>query len=42
MAFLAAGLVVVGLSIHAAGVAAGLALDGVGTAGLGPSRLVLM
>jgi hypothetical protein len=42
MAFLAAGLVVVGLSIHAAGVAAGLALVGVGTAGLGPSLLVLM
>jgi MFS family permease len=42
MGFLAAGLVVVGLASRAAGVAAGLALLGLGTAGLGPSLLVLM
>jgi MFS family permease len=42
MAFLMTGLAVVGLSSRAAGVAAGLALLGLGTAGLGPSLLVLM
>ncbi len=42
MAFLAAGLAVVGLSFHAAGLAVGLTLVGVGGAGLGPSLLVVM
>jgi MFS family permease len=42
MAFLAAGLVVVGLSSRAAGLAVGIALVGVGGAGLGPSLLVVM
>ncbi|HVV49257.1 MAG TPA: MFS transporter [Polyangia bacterium] len=42
MALLVGGLVVVGLSARVAGVAAGMAIIGVGTAGLGPSLLVLM
>lgn len=42
MAFLAAGLAVIGLSHRTAGVVAGLVLVGLGTAGLGPSLLVLM
>jgi MFS family permease len=42
MAILVGGLAVVGLSFHASGIAAGLALVGVGTAGLGPSLLVSM
>ncbi|HVZ88310.1 MAG TPA: MFS transporter [Polyangia bacterium] len=42
MAALVAGLVVVGLSTGIRGIAAGLALIGVGAAGLGPSLLVLM
>jgi MFS family permease len=42
MAFLAAGLAVVGLSFGVAGLAVGLALIGVGGAGLGPSLLVVM
>ena len=42
MTALVAGLVVVGLSTTVPGVAAGLAVMGVGTAGLGPSLLVLM
>jgi MFS family permease len=39
---LIAGLLVIGRSEHALGLAAGLALVGVGGAGLGPSLLVLM
>ncbi len=42
MGILVAGLVVIGLSSHAAGIGAGLALVGLGTAGLGPSLLVIM
>lgn len=42
MAFLAAGLAVVGLSSGPIGLAMGLAFVGVGGAGLGPSLLVLM
>jgi MFS family permease len=37
-----AGLVVVGTTAHGAGLAAGLALIGLGAAGLGPSLLVVM
>lgn len=42
IALLVPGLVFVGLSSGAAGIAAGLALVGIGAAGLGPSLLVLM
>jgi MFS family permease len=42
MVLLAAGLAVIGLSRQAGGVAAGLGLVGLGTAGLSPSLLVLM
>ena len=42
MVLLAAGLAVIGLAHRAAGVATGLALVGLGTAGLSPSLLVLM
>ncbi|HXX67600.1 MAG TPA: MFS transporter [Polyangiaceae bacterium] len=42
MALLAAGLAVIGLSHRTGGVVAGLVLVGLGTAGLGPSLLVLM
>jgi MFS family permease len=42
MVLLAAGLAVIGLSRGASGVAAGLGLVGLGTAGLSPSLLVLM
>jgi MFS family permease len=42
MAFLAAGLAVVGLSGRVTGLAVGLTLVGIGGAGLGPSLLVLM
>lgn len=42
MGFLVAGLVIVGMSSRAAGIATGLALIGLGAAGLGPSLLVVM
>jgi MFS family permease len=42
MAFLIAGLTVVGLSQGASGIASGLVLIGIGAAGLGPSLLVMM
>jgi MFS family permease len=42
VALLVPGLLLIGLSDHAPGMAAGLALVGVGAAGLGPSLLVLM
>jgi MFS family permease len=42
MVLLAAGLAVIGWSRQAGGVAAGLGLVGLGTAGLSPSLLVLM
>ncbi len=42
MALLAGGLVVIGLSARTSGVAAGLAIMGVGVAGLSPSLLVLL
>jgi MFS family permease len=42
MVLLSAGLAVIGLSHQAGGVGAGLALVGLGTAGLSPSLLVLM
>jgi MFS family permease len=42
VALLVPGLLLVGLSQHLGGIAAGLALLGIGAAGLGPSLLVLM
>jgi MFS family permease len=42
VALLVPGLLLLGLSDHLGGIAAGLALLGVGAAGLGPSLLVLM
>jgi MFS family permease len=42
LALLVPGLLLIGLSSGAAGIAAGIALVGVGAAGLGPSLLVLM
>jgi MFS family permease len=42
VALLVPGLLLVGLSDHVAGLVAGLALLGIGAAGLGPSLLVLM
>jgi MFS family permease len=42
MVLLAAGLAIIGLAHRATGVAAGLGLVGLGTAGLSPSLLVLM
>ncbi len=42
MLLLVAGLLVIGLTSHGAGLAAGLALVGLGAAGLGPSLLVLV
>jgi len=42
VALLVPGLVLVGLSDHVGGIAAGVAILGVGAAGLGPSLLVLM
>jgi MFS family permease len=42
VALLVPGLLLVGLSEHLGGIAVGLALLGIGAAGLGPSLLVLM